>query len=128
MIQQITEGIKISVQSNFEGSYFDGEALLFSFCYYIEIKNNNPYDVQLISRKWTILDALNNLKTVQGEGVVGKQPIIKAFDSYRYNSGCALQGPMGAMKGLYQMIRLSDSKAFEVVIPNFRLYSEFAQN
>ena len=128
MIQQITEGIKISVQSNFEGSYFDGEALLFSFSYYIEIKNNNPYDVQLISRKWTILDALNNLKTVQGEGVVGKQPIIKAFNSYRYNSGCALQGPMGAMKGLYQMIRLSDSKAFEVVIPNFRLCSEFAQN
>ena len=128
MIQQITEGIKISVQSNFEGSYFDGEALLFRFSYYIEIKNNNPYDVQLISRKWTILDALNKMVTVLGEGVIGKQPIIKAFSSYRYNSGCALQGPMGAMKGHYQMIRLSDNKTFKVVIPNFRLCSEFAQN
>ena len=51
MIQQITEGVKISVQSNFESSYFDGESLQFRFNYFIEIENNNPHSVQLISRK-----------------------------------------------------------------------------
>ena len=54
MIQKITNGIKISVQSKFEGSYFDGEALKFAFKYKIEIKNNNHYSVQLISRIWNV--------------------------------------------------------------------------
>ena len=43
MIQKITNGIKVSVQSKFEGSYFDGEALKFAFKYKIKIKNNNSY-------------------------------------------------------------------------------------
>jgi ApaG protein len=128
MIQQITEGIKISVQSNFECSYFDGKGLRFGFNYFIEIENNNPHPVQLISRKWTILDALNENEIVKGEGVVGKQPIIQPFESYRYNSGCALQGPMGCMKGVYNMLRISDNHEFEVKIPNFRLCADFAQN
>ena len=50
MIQKITNGIKVSVQSKFEGSYFDGKALKFAIKYKIKIKNNNPYSVQLISR------------------------------------------------------------------------------
>ena len=128
MIQQITEGIKISVQSNLECSYFDGKGLRFGFNYFIEIENNNSHPIQLISRKWIILDALNENDIVKGEGVVGKQPIIQPFESYRYNSGCALQGPMGCMKGVYNMLRLSDNHEFEVTIPNFRLCADFVQN
>lgn len=128
MIQQITEGVKISVQSNFDCSYFDGRGLRFRFNYFIEIENNNPHPVQLISRKWTILDALNENEIIKGEGVLGKQPIIQPFEYYRYNSGCTLQGPMGCMKGVYNMLRLSDNHEFEVIIPNFRLCADFAQN
>lgn len=128
MIQLITDGIKISVQSKFEGSYFDGESLKFAFKYVIEIENNNPYAVQLMSRKWNVLDALNIVETVEGEGVIGKKPIIKSFNSYRYNSGCLLHSPIGAMNGLYKMIRLTDNHEFDVQIPNFKLYSKFAQN
>ena len=128
MIQQITEGVKISIRSNFECSYYDGKGLRFGFNYFIKIENNNPHPVQLISRKWTILDALNEIEIVKGEGVVGKQPIIQPFESYRYNSGCALQGPMGCMKGVYNMLRLSANHEFEVTIPNFRLYADFVQN
>ena len=128
MIQQITEGVKISVQSNFESSYFDGESLQFRFNYFIEIENNNPHSVQLISRKWTILDTLNRSEIIEGIGVVGQQPVIKPFESYRYDSGCGLKGPMGSMKGIYRMVRLSDQHIFEVIIPNFRLCAEFTQN
>ena len=128
MIQQITEGVKISVQSNFDCSYFDERGLRFRFNYFIEIENNNPHPVQLISRKWTILDALNENEIIKGEGVLGKQPIIQPFEYYRYNSGCTLQGPMGCMKGVYNMLRLSDNHEFEVTIPNFRLCADFAQN
>ena len=128
MIQQITEGVKISVQSNFESSYFDGESLQFRFNYFIEIENNNPHSVQLISRKWTILDALNRSEIIKGIGVVGQQPVLKPFESYRYNSGCVLKGPVGSMKGIYCMVRLSDQHTFEAIIPNFKLCAEFTQN
>ena len=128
MIQQITEGVKISIQSHFESSFYDGKDLRFRFNYNIEIENNNPHPVKLISRKWTILDALNKIDTIKGEGVVGKQPVIRPFKSYRYNSDCALQGPMGSMKGVYKMLRLYDNQEFEVTIPNFRLCADFAQN
>ena len=128
MIQQITEGVKISIQSNYECSYFDGKLLRYGFKYYIEIENNNPHPVQLVSRKWIILDTLNKIKVVKGEGIVGKQPTIQPFGSYRYNSGCALLGPIGSMKGFYNMLRFSDNQEFEVTIPNFRLYADFTQN
>ena len=128
MIQQITEGVKISVQSNFVSSYFDGESLKFKFSYFIEIENNNPYSLQLISRKWIIMDALNQSEIVEGIGVIGQQPVLKPFESYCYNSGCIMKGPVGSMKGVYRMVRLSDQHTFEVIIPNFRLCAEFTQN
>ena len=128
MIQQITEGVKISVQSNFDSSYFDGESLQFRFNYFIEIENNNPHSVKLIYRKWTILDALNESEIIEGIGVLGQQPVLKPFGSYSYNSGCAMKGPVGSMKGIYGMVRLTDQHTFEVIIPNFRLCAEFTQN
>ena len=128
MIQKITNGIKISVQSKFEGSYFDGESLKFAFKYKIEIENNNPYSVQLISRTWNIFDALNFVKIIEGDGVVGNKPIIKPFESYSYNSGCLLKSPVGAMNGKYKMIRIPNEQEFDVEIPNFKLYSKFTQN
>jgi len=128
MIQKITNGIKISVQSKFEGSYFDGESLKFAFKYKIEIENNNPYSVQLISRTWNIFDALNFIKIIEGDGVVGNKPIIKPFESYSYNSGCLLKSPVGAMNGKYKMIRIPNEQEFDVEIPNFKLYSKFTQN
>tara|TARA_Y100000991_G_scaffold150472_1_gene114108 strand:- start:524 stop:910 length:387 start_codon:yes stop_codon:yes gene_type:complete len=128
VVQQITEGVRISVQYNFECSYFDCNGLRFGFNYFIDIENNNPHPIKLISRKWTILDALNEIEIVKGEGVVGKQPIIQPFQSYHYNSGCTLQGPIGSMKGVYNMVRLSDNQEFEVTIPNLRLFADFAQN
>lgn len=128
MIQQITEGVKISIQSHFESSFFDGKDLLFRFNYNIEIENNNPNPIRLISREWKILDALNKIDIIKGEGVVGKQPVIRPFESYRYNSGCALVGPIGSMKGVYKMLRLTDNQEFEVIIPNFRLCADFTQN
>jgi len=128
MVQKITNGIKISVQSKFEGSYFDGETLKFAFKYKIEIENNNSYAVQLKSRIWNILDALNFIEVIKGDGVIGTKPIINAYDSYSYSSGCLLQSPIGSMNGKYKMISLQNKQEFDVEIPNFKLHSEFTQN
>ncbi len=128
MIQQVTKGIKISVQSNFEGTFFREQNLYYAFSYKITIDNNSQETVQLISRKWHILDALNVREIVEGDGVVGEQPIIAPMERYSYKSGCHLRSPLGAMNGVYFMHCLSDNSTLEVTIPNFRLYTQFAQN
>ena len=128
MIQQITKGIKISVQSNFEGTFFKDQILYYAFSYDITIENNSQETVQLQTRKWYILDALNTIEIVEGEGVIGQQPIIAPSERYSYRSGYHLRSPFGAMNGIYNMLCLSDNSSFEVVIPNFRLHSQFAQN
>lgn len=128
MIQQITKGIKISVLSNFEGTFFKEQELFYAFSYKITIENKSLDSVQLISRRWHILDALNNCEIVKGEGVVGEQPIIHPYGSFSYQSGCYLRSPFGAMNGTYDMICLSNNKKIEVKIPNFKLHSQFAQN
>ena len=36
-------------------------------------------------------------------GVVGKQPLIEAGESYKYTSGVVLDTPIGTMQGHYTM-------------------------
>lgn len=128
MVQQITNGIKISVKTHFEGTFYEGEILHFAFSYDICITNERQNPVQLLSRTWSISDALNSKESVEGKGVVGEQPIIQPNASYRYSSGCTLKSPLGSMEGIYIMIDLLNHNIFKAKIPTFKLYTEFAQN
>lgn len=128
MVQQITNGIKILVQTHFEGTFYKEEIIHFAFSYDVNIINVRQNPVQLLSRVWHISDALNSKESVEGDGVVGEQPIIQPSESYNYSSGCTLKSPFGSMKGLYSMIDLMDQKKFKAKIPTFKLCTEFAQN
>lgn len=128
MVQQVTKGIKISVETNFEGTFYKNYKVHFAFGYKVTIENQSKSPVQLNSRHWKILDALNNVEVVDGEGVIGKQPIIKPGESHTYNSGSLLTSPFGAMQGHYNMVNFSDGKKFKVVIPTFKLSAPFALN
>ena len=57
---------------------------------------------------------------VEGEGVVGEQPVLHPGQSHDYVSGCPLTTPMGAMQGHYGF-RREDGSRFEVAIPHFPL-------
>ena len=57
---------------------------------------------------------------VQGEGVVGEQPLIAPGASFDYVSGCPLATPSGAMFGRYGMVG-EDGGRFDVAIPRFPL-------
>lgn len=72
MVSQITRGIKISVLTSFEGTYFKNYKIHFAFSYVITIENHSKDSVQLITRHWEISDSLNDLEIVDGEGVIGK--------------------------------------------------------
>ncbi|SFU44162.1 ApaG protein [Pustulibacterium marinum] len=128
MVTQITKGIKISVSTSFEGTFFKNYKMHFAFGYEITIENQSKDSVQLTSRHWDIFDSLNHTEVVDGEGVIGKKPVIKPGESYTYNSGCLLASPMGAMKGYFNMINFTNTKKFRVFVPTFKLNAPFAIN
>ncbi|TNJ44645.1 Co2+/Mg2+ efflux protein ApaG [Tamlana fucoidanivorans] len=128
MIHQVTKGIKISVDTNFEGSFYKNYKIHYAFGYTITIENQSKDAVQLNARHWEILDALNNVEYVDGDGVIGKKPVIEPGGSHTYSSGCLLTSPFGAMRGHYSMVNFSTTKNFEVTIPLFKLSAPFAIN
>ncbi|WP_452229818.1 MULTISPECIES: Co2+/Mg2+ efflux protein ApaG [unclassified Lacinutrix] len=128
MVQQVTKGIKISVDTTFEGTFYKNYKIQFAFGYEVTIENQSKDSVQLNARHWTIFDALNHVETVSGEGVIGKKPVLKPGESHTYNSGCLLTSPFGAMKGYYEMVNFSNTKKFHVAIPTFKLSAPFALN
>ncbi len=71
------------------------------FAYTIRILNNSHKTVQLLGRKWMIKQTGGELETVEGDGVVGVQPIIEPGGEHIYTSYCFLTGDHGSMWGLY---------------------------
>ena len=128
MVTQITKGIKVSVESSFEGTYYKESKLHYAFEYSVKIENQSKELVQLDSRHWVILDSLNEEETVDREGVIGKKPVLKPGQSHTYTSGCLLASPYGAMYGYYRMINLNSTKKFNVMIPVFKLSAPFSLN
>jgi len=128
MVSQITRGIKISVLTAFEGTYFKNHKIHFAFSYEITIENHSKDSVQLNSRHWEIFDSLNDMETVDGEGVIGKKPVLKPGESHNYSSGCLLASPFGSMRGHFNMINFTSTRSFKVIVPTFRLSAPFALN
>lgn len=98
----------------------DPENARYVFSYTITIRNIGSVPAQLISRHWIITDANSSVQEVRGLGVVGHQPLLKPGESFEYTSGCALNTPVGTMKGTYQMTA-EDGTQFEAEIPEFTL-------
>ncbi len=117
----ITEGIRITVMSQFRPDLSQlGEAQYF-FNYRIEIENKNSFAVQLMHRDWFVFDSLNHPQQISGEGVIGEQPVIQPGNNYHYISGCELSSEIGYMKGYYTFRSLLDNSTFQVFIPTFQL-------
>ncbi len=128
MVTQITKGIKISVSTVFEGTYFKNYKLHYAFSYEITIENHSKDSVQLLSRHWEIHDSLNDLEVVDGEGVIGKKPVLKPGETHTYTSGCLLSSPHGAMHGWFNMVNFTTTRNFRVIVPAFRLNAPYALN
>lgn len=128
MVQQVTQGIKISVKTGYEGSFIKDREVQHAFAYSITIENQSKDVVQLISRRWKIKDSLNHPKVIQGEGVIGEKPILMPGEKHSYTSGCLLDSPMGAMQGHFNLVNFTTSKKFKVSIPLFNLSAPFSMN
>ena len=67
----------------------------YMFAYRITIENHNHFTVKLLRRQWYIFDSNGEYREVEGEGVVGVQPVLKPGENYQYVSGCNLRTEMG---------------------------------
>lgn len=115
-----TENITIRVRPLFVEDRSNILQREFFFVYFIEIENNGKEPVRLLRRHWYIHDDGGVDHEVEGDGVIGQQPLIQPGGVHRYNSFCVLQSFEGSMEGTYQMER-TDGSLFEVVIPKFKL-------
>jgi ApaG protein len=123
-----TSGITVSVISNFDGDIKEGNTIKYVFSYQISIFNSLDIDVKLLSRRWNIFDSIGQHHTVEGEGVIGQQPVIIPNHTFTYSSWCPLLSPYGYMEGHYTMLNLDTNENFEIIIPRFELSANWLRN
>jgi ApaG protein len=116
----ITQGIRVSVSTQYVPEQSSPKAHRYVFAYTIRIANEGPLAAQLKSRHWIITDGNGKVEEVRGPGVVGQQPTLRPGEQFEYTSGCVLTTPRGEMQGSYQMHR-PDGSRFEASIAPFRL-------
>lgn len=128
MISKISRGVKVSVETYYQPEYSNPLNSEYMFAYKITIENNNEFPIKLISRHWYIYDSNGSMREVQGDGVVGVQPVITPGTSYQYISGCNLRSEMGKMNGSYLIENVNNKKTFDVIIPSFEMHAPFKMN
>lgn len=122
MTSQTTQHVTVSAESYYQERYSQPEDENFVYAYRIKIENRGDLPVQLLSRRWEVIDATGGRRHVEGEGVIGKQPWIEPGESYEYNSWVQFPTPIGAMQGSYVMYRQDEQGVenyFRVAVPRF---------
>jgi hypothetical protein len=64
MVFQISEGVKVSVETYYQPDYSNPVASEFMFAYRITIENNNTFPVKLLQRHWNIFDSNGSYKEI----------------------------------------------------------------
>lgn len=122
-----TKGITISVETFYYPDQSRPNCSEYIFAYRIHITNHSLDTVQLLSRHWHIFDSNGMKREVQGEGVVGEQPILMPDETHEYSSACYLETEIGKMHGSYLMERF-DGSQFTVRIPAFQMIVPYKLN
>lgn len=128
MISAVTNSIRVSVHASFDGDMSIPETEQYFFSYAIHIKNEGDQEVQLLRRRWVINDLFIGQRIVEGEGVVGEQPVLLPGQEHTYTSACMLHSPSGFMHGHYLFENINNGETMLVKIPKFELELPFQLN
>ncbi len=128
MVSKITEGVKVTVLTEYQPDYSNPVQEHYVFTYKILIENHSEHTVKLLRRHWLIYDSNGTMREVEGEGVVGLQPLLEPGEGHEYVSGCNLRTDIGKMSGTYLMERVVDGKQFRVIVPSFALVVPYRLN
>lgn len=115
-----TDGFRVSVYPEYLPDDSDEQHGRFVFSYGVRIENCTRHSAQLMTRHWDIVDDIGEKYVVDGDGVVGQQPVMQSGDVHEYRSFCVLKSPHGSMGGYYTFVR-ADGVTFDVQIPTFIL-------
>ncbi|HMI88735.1 MAG TPA: Co2+/Mg2+ efflux protein ApaG [Polyangiaceae bacterium] len=127
MSNAISNGIRVTVSSNYIPAQSAPKARRYVFAYTVRIANEGTDAAQLKSRHWIITDGNGKVEEVRGPGVVGEQPMLRPGEHFEYTSGCVLETPRGSMEGTYQMVR-ADGTEFDATIAPFALMLPYSLN
>jgi len=122
MTSLTTQEVTVSAESVYQRQYSEPAKCQYVYAYRIRIANIGNRPVQLLSRAWEVIDATGARRLVEGEGVVGRQPIIAPGDYHEYTSWVQFETPIGAMRGSYVMERKERGNRnvlFQVEVPKF---------
>ena len=122
--EQTTEAISVSVEPVYLDDHTAPDENHYVWAYHVRIENNGPKTVQLMTRHWRITDSMGHVQEIQGDGVIGEQPVLTPGRSFEYTSGTPLSTPSGIMVGTYQM-ETETGDRFDVNIPAFSLDSPY---
>jgi ApaG protein len=123
-----TQGVTVTVTTNYLPDYSSPAQEHFVFAYRIDIRNDSEFTIKLLRRHWYISDVNTGMREVEGEGVVGRQPVLEPGEAHQYVSGCNLKSGVGKMRGTYLMERVANGEQFRVNIPEFTLMVPFRMN
>jgi ApaG protein len=127
MSRALTNGIEVTVRSEYLPERSVPTARRFAFAYTVAITNRGQETAQLKSRHWIITDSEGGVQEVRGEGVVGQQPVLAPGQSFEYTSWCVLPTPSGSMRGTYQMTN-GQGAGFDAEIASFHLGMPYSLN
>jgi ApaG protein len=125
MSEACTRGVRVRVRSQFVAERSNPARGEYFFAYRIEITNVGEVSVQLLRRRWQIIDAHGEVQEVEGPGVVGEQPVLSPGQAFEYTSACPLSTPFGSMRGHYQMIT-DAGEEFDAEIAPFSLEQPYS--
>ena len=118
--ESITRNVRVQVRSQYIPERSAPPKHQWFFAYRIRIANEGSETIQLLTRHWVITDARGHVEEVNGDGVVGEQPVIEPGEAFEYTSGCPLTTPFWSMHGEYSMAN-HEGERFDVTIPAFIL-------
>ncbi len=109
---RVTVEVMYSPGHSRAGAYF--------YIYFIRIENFGTLTAQLLRRHWFIRDATGHSQEVEGEGVIGEQPILEPGASFQYHSGVPISSTPGTMHG-YFTFKDEVGAEFKAQVPAFEL-------
>ena len=119
-----TRAIAVTVEPEFLPAESNPDEARFIWAYHVSIANNGPETVRLRRRHWCITDANGTRHEVDGQGVIGEQPLLEPGQVFEYSSGTPLRTSSGIMSGTYTMENVA-GEIFDVAIPAFSLDSPY---
>ena len=121
-----TRDILVRVRAFYLDDQSEPENSRYVWAYRVAVENRSRVTVKLVGRTWRITDGIGRTQTVQGEGVVGEQPVLQPGQAFEYTSGTPLPTPSGFMAGAYHMVAEGSGEVFDIEIPAFSLDSPHA--